>query len=252
MFLKGPEIKRPHSRLYFICDKCGEEFKRLYKVHKRIMKNKLYDKDYCYKCWNPIFQNDVIYKKKMSVSLLKMRKNNPNLSKSISATSKCRKINQGDKNAMKRIEVRQKASNSRKKMLQDPKIREEISRKTRLAWKNGKFDGVKVGRCKWYTYKANNGNSYKAQGTWELAFLKWLDKNGMSFKAHRDRIQYCFNGINKSYYPDFWVEDWQCYVEIKCKHFFNREKFDAIMHSNIGLEVKILFKQDLIDMGVIL
>ena len=112
--------------------------------------------------------------------------------------------------------------------------------------------GVRTGRCKWYKYKHSNGNTYKVQGTWELAFIKWLDKNNILFKCHRGRISYFFNGIERSYYPDFWIDDWNCYIDVKCDYFYNEEKTKAIEECNPNIQFKTLFSENLKELGIIL
>jgi hypothetical protein len=235
-----------------ICDKCGKEYKRLNYNHQKMKKNALCDGDYCCKCWTGILNSRKEYREKMSYSLKEMRKNNPNLSVTISETSKSRGINAGNKNGMKRAESKAKVSSTRIKLFQkNPELRIQLSNQTRKAWADGKFDGVRVGQCKWFDYCSKNGTVHKVQGTWELAFIKWLDKNDFSFLCHRGRLPYNLNGQNKNYYPDFWVTEWNCYVDVKCKHFYNEEKFNAIRNCN-KCTIKVLFKEDLLKLGVLL
>ena len=159
--------------------------------------------------------------------------------------------NKGDKNAAKRPEVRKKMSESRiRNVTSDPEYRKLTAEKVSKAWKDGKFDGVRVGQCKWHKYAHSNGDEYKVQGTWELAFIKWLDDNNLEFTCHKGRIPYVLDEKNKNYYPDFWVAKFDAYIDIKCKHFYDKNKFDAIRECNPDIEVKILFKKDLLDLGV--
>lgn len=65
-----------------------------------------------------------------------------------------------------------------------------IAEKTRIAWAEGKFDGVKVGRCKWYKYVKRDSSQIKVQGTWELAFVKWADEQGLKFDTHQGKLSY--------------------------------------------------------------
>jgi len=138
----------------------------------------------------------------------------------------------------------------KEKMSKDPELRKLYSAKTRKAWADGKFDGVRVGQCKWYEYKHSDGKAYKVQGTWELAFIEWLDKNDLDFKCHRGRIPYTLNGQNKNYYPDFWINEWNAYADVKCEYFYDREKFKEIKKSNKKINIKILLKKDLLKLGV--
>ena len=190
------------------------------------------------------------YRNKVLIGVQKAYDNDPNIGIRRSITMKKNKRNVGGKNGMKRIEARKKVSEFKKELLKDPNERRKLALQSSKAWKNGKFEGVKVGRCKWYSYKHSNGNLYKVQGTWELSFIKWLDEQDLSFKCHKGRISYILGGLKRSYYPDFWIDAWNCFVDVKCKYRFNKEKHEAIINSNPNLELKLLFKEDLKQLGV--
>lgn len=57
-----------------------------------------------------------------------------------------------------------------------------------------------------------------------------------------------------SYYPDFFIHEWNCYVDIKNNYHYElqKEKFESIMISNPNLKLKILLKEDLLKLGVVL
>lgn len=251
MVLKHLDKKNnTNTVVLFKCDKCSIEYERINKNYFRMKKNPLYDQDYCRKCWTGVVNNSPEYKKTMSKAIRKMYIEHPEIRDKISKTSKERKVNCGDKNGMKQLHVRKKVSAARKRMFQDPKIRQHYAQKTREAWARGDFEGVRVGQCKWHDYLHRDGEIYKVQGTWELAFIKWIDKNELQFKCHKGRIPYTLDGVNKNYYPDFWINEWNSYAEVKCKHFYVEDKFNAIRESNPGLGLKILFRDDLIKLGV--
>ena len=52
--------------------------------------------------------------------------------------------------------------------------------------------------------------------------------------------------------PDFFIEEWDCYVDIKSDYFWElqKDKFDCIFKSNPNLKLKILKKDDLVNLGV--
>lgn len=135
-------------------------------------------------------------------------------------------------------------------MLSDPEVRRTIAEKNKRAWEDGKFDGVAVGRCKWHKYVSSEGNVYKVQGTWELAFIQWLDDRKMKFQCHKGRLPYERDGQNKNYYPDFWIDDWQCYADVKADHFYDAAKMEAIQKCNPNINIRVLKKQDLLGLGV--
>lgn len=113
-----------------------------------------------------------------------------------------------------------------------------------------KFSG---GRCKWHSYTKFDGTTIKLQGTWELAFAKWADQQGITYTAHRGRIAYVDDrGDERSYYPDFWVEDWQEYIEIKNRYHMSLQerKFELIRASNPNMPLRILMREELKKLGV--
>jgi hypothetical protein len=160
-------------------------------------------------------------------------------------------INSGDSNPMKRPEVRLKMSRSRSEMLKDESVRNKISDTTKKAWADGKFDGVRVGQCKWHEHIKPDGTKIKVQGTWELAFVRWADQKGLKYLCHRGRIPYTIDGKEHSYYPDFYVEEWQQWVDIKNKYHYSIqiEKFNCLRDK--GINVKILLEDELKKMGVL-
>lgn len=183
---------------------------------------------------------------------LRTSQTHPEWAKKISEANKG-KINIGDSNAMKRMDVRQKMSATRKTLLANPDERRKISESVRKAWRDGKFDGVRVGQCQWFTHTKPDGSVIKLQGTWELVFAKWMDENMIQYSTHKGRIPYLDkNGDKRSYYPDFFVDTWQSWVDVKNDYHFSlqEEKFQQIRKSNPNIQLLILRKVDLETLGV--
>ena len=161
----------------------------------------------------------------------------------------------GDKNPMKNPEVAIKMGKTRSKRFQtDENFRKNTSELTRNAWKEGKYDGIKVGKCKWYDFVKKDGTICKVQGTWELAYIKWLENNNIPFMSHKGRIPYLDNQGNKrSYYPDFYLPNTKEYVDVKSDYHFNinKEKWELIRLSNPDINITILFKKDLQNLGIL-
>lgn len=70
------------------------------------------------------------------------------------------------------------------------------------------------GRCKWYNY-----NGQKLQGTYELNFAKKLDEyniNWLKIKTNSMTLNWVDdNNKNHKYTPDFYLKDYDLYIEIK-------------------------------------
>lgn len=236
--------KNTKTRVIFICDKCSKEDSRNMKKHFELLeKNPDFSMDYCKKCWSSIRQKTPLAKKRMSKAIKKMIKNDPEW-KIKNSKSKKGKINLGENNGMKSEEGRKKLSETRSKMMANG-YNKEVSKQMKKAWADGKFDGVRVGQCKWYTYNHSNGKKYKVQGKWELYFIEWLDKNCLEFTCHRGRIPYTLNENQHSYLPDFFVNDWNCYVDIKNDYHYSlqKDKFDSLKKD--GHVIKIILKEEL-------
>jgi hypothetical protein len=229
------------------CDSCNIEFNRKYKTRIKHLKDKTINGDFCAGC----IQKLPGAREKMSMAMKTMVANDPDWCKR-NSKSKIGKINIGNKNGMKQKEAREKVSNTRKEMFKNPDQRAKVARLTAEAWATGKYDGVKVGRCKWYNYEKKDGTIAKCQGTWELAYAKWLDENNIGFVSHRGRIKYSAQGVEKSYYPDFYLVESDEYIDIKNQYHFslNSEKFDLIRCQNPKIKIKILFRKQLEEMGV--
>jgi hypothetical protein len=105
-------------------------------------------------------------------------------------------------------------------------------------------------KAKWVNYLAKDGSVHRVQGTWEFTFAQWLDRRGFQIDAHSKRIDYKMNGISHFYYPDFWVEEWCAFVDIKASFFHNKEKFAAIRNSNPYKRIVVLLKRHLYQIGV--
>lgn len=90
----------------------------------------------------------------------------------------------------------------------------------------------KRGFVKIYTY-----NGIKLQGTYELKFAIWCDKNSIKWQRNRQGFEYFYlNKIHK-YFPDFYLPELDEYVEVKgykvIKDLFKWKQFPADKKLNI-------------------
>ena len=65
------------------------------------------------------------------------------------------------------------------------------------------------GRTKQIVY-----NGIKFQGSWELEFYKWCEKNSVECKRNEKGFPYEWNG-KRTYYPDFYLSEHDAFVEVK-------------------------------------
>lgn len=244
---KGQRTKRTLFECQ--CDLCTIDFKINFGSYKRRLKNRAYDgRDLCMKCWKSNVHNHPEYKANMSKSIQALLVRDPEW-KVRNSQSKLGKINLGEKNGMKNSEVSKRMGKTRsERFARDPKFKELVAKYTREAWAAGKYDGVKVGRCKWFDYTKKNGETIKCQGTWELAYAKHLDEQGIEFEAHVGRIPYRDEeGVERSYYPDFRLIATDEYVDVKCDYVesLQPQKLDCVMKSNPKLKLRIVRKNEI-------
>lgn len=72
------------------------------------------------------------------------------------------------------------------------------------------------GRCKKYLHSSPIAGDVKLDGTWEVKVAEHLDKLGVVWKRNRERFSYIRpDGKSATYQPDFYVEDWCTYLEVK-------------------------------------
>jgi hypothetical protein len=127
------------------------------------------------------------------------------------------------------------------------KISEKIKERYNNGWE------VKCGRCKKLEYHSEIAGDIKVDGGWELATAKYLDSIGVKWLRNKKRFKY-WNSIKQkesTYCPDFFVKDWNKYIEvkgyktdlddIKWKQFKNNlEIWDRSKLKSLGIKAKWL------------
>ena len=66
------------------------------------------------------------------------------------------------------------------------------------------------GRVKTYEF-----NGMKFKGTWELKLANALSKNGIKYTNKITPIEYTWENSTRLYFPDFYLEDYDLYIEVK-------------------------------------
>ena len=56
---------------------------------------------------------------------------------------------------------------------------------------------------------------FKLKGSWELETAKWLDRNNIKWTNEIKGFEYDWEGSVHLYYPDFYLNDLNLYVEVK-------------------------------------
>lgn len=58
-------------------------------------------------------------------------------------------------------------------------------------------------------------NGIKLKGTWEVETAKWLDAQNISWTNAITGFDYEWNNATHLYYPDFYLPEFNCYIEVK-------------------------------------
>ena len=73
-----------------------------------------------------------------------------------------------------------------------------------------------------YSYKNFCGRSKKSyykdelmHSSWELLVAKWLDELGIKWTKKVDPFSYFWNGSNRKFFPDFYLEELNLFIEVK-------------------------------------
>jgi hypothetical protein len=132
-------------------------------------------------------------------------------------------------------ETKQKISERSSKYRHSEESKRKISEK--LSVNN------KGGRCKWYEVSGQ-----KVQGTWERDVAIKLDEINVKWiklKTNRDTLQYELDGKQKSYTPDFYLEEYDVFLEIKGFWWGNdKNKMKAVMEQHPQKRIIIVEKQE--------
>lgn len=112
------------------------------------------------------------------------------------------------------LEQRQKASIKTKEYYSNPENRKKhskIMKKAVLEHPESYSDKNIVGRSKHFTIDGVRFNS-----TWEYEVAKFLDKNNIKWiRSNIKPISYFWNDDWHLYFPDFLIEEYNCYIEVK-------------------------------------
>lgn len=110
-------------------------------------------------------------------------------------------------------ETKKKLSESRKNKLLSEEHKKRISEGMHKAVSKypESYSSCNInGRVKIYEY-----NGVKLNGKWELEFAKYLDENKIVWERPKVGIEYIWNNNIHLYFPDFYLPEFDIYVEVK-------------------------------------
>jgi len=222
----------------FLCEKCNKSFKTKggFKIHKRFCKGIIIN-HICPKCNNYIPNSIEKHIKscgnKVSTGRTKgwskgLTKENSLELKKVSDTLKLRFSNPD--NIYKHTEKTKKL------------LSEILYKRYENGWE------VRCGRCKKLDYHSDIAGDVKLDGGWELSVAKYLDSLNIKWTRNKRRFKY-WNSIKNcesTYCPDFYVEDWNKYIEVKGY----KTDLDEIKWKQFTEELEIWDKNKLKELGI--
>jgi len=100
----------------------------------------------------------------------------------------------------------------------------------------------KGGRAKWYTVAGQ-----RVQGTWERNVALKFEELGIRWKklkTNRDILKYSMDGKLRSYTPDFYLEEFNIYLEVKGFWWGrDREKMNIVLKTHKDKKIVIIEKE---------
>lgn len=116
-------------------------------------------------------------------------------------------------------------------------------------------------KTKWHdVFNPALGSNIKVQGTWELAFAEWLNRNQITWMRPRNTFSWKGDGesIEHRYHPDFYLPETDEYVEIKgymwkddARGLDDALKLERVIAQNPQLTLTILMKSQLTTLGIL-
>jgi len=109
------------------------------------------------------------------------------------------------------------------------------TQKQKEYWSKRMSSNNQGGKSKWFEV-----SGYKVQGTWERDFALKLNDYNISWKRCSP-IVYCSSGKEKRYTPDFYLINFDKFIEIKGYWWGNdKEKMNHILNSNPHLISRLI------------
>lgn len=110
-----------------------------------------------------------------------------------------------------------KLRGTRKTPTMTPEMREKVSKGMRKAVLEGRQRtprpygtyGTTIRHTSWL------GNEEVLHGGWELKVAKYMDEHKIHYCKSKEHFTYVFEGQNHEYFPDFYLKDYDLFIEVK-------------------------------------
>ena len=108
-------------------------------------------------------------------------------------------------------ETRKRISDAAKGRVHTKEQKEHLSKKMKDVAKDN--PNYSFSKNKYFKKEIING--FRMDSSWESIFANYLNQNNIKWIKSKKSFKYIFENEEHSYYPDFYLEDFDLYVEIK-------------------------------------
>ena len=127
-------------------------------------------------------------------------------------------------------EYREHISEERSSRFQNKEYAERNSENLKRIWKNPEYiEKMKKRQCCMKDY----GNGFRFRSSYEYRLAKMLKEAGVDYQYEPFHVDYNFDGLERRYFPDFYIEKYNLVIEVKPRKFtsekVNLAKRDSVM-----------------------
>lgn len=120
-------------------------------------------------------------------------------------------------------EVKRKRSDNMKRLWSDPGFARKV------------FDS----QSRWIKYECVDGSILYLKSTYEETACSFLDTLHIKYLYERRVFKYCLDGCTSSYFPDFYLPEYELFLEVKPEKLQNTEiaiaKFNSVLDSGYNI-----------------
>ena len=127
-------------------------------------------------------------------------------------------------------EYREHISEERSSRFQNKEYAERNSENLKRSWKNPEYiEKMKKRQCCMKDY----GNGFRFRSSYEYRLARMLKEAGVNYQYEPFYVDYSFKGLERRYFPDFYLEKYNLVIEVKPRKFISEEvnlaKRDSIL-----------------------
>jgi hypothetical protein len=153
-------------------------------------------------------------------------------------------------NNLIKYNIKRRTKSEARKGKLNPRFGNSHSEETRIkmseAFKNGRKIGYNTYWGKGAYYETTNQGRVWMRSGWEVKVANYLTSLGFSWYYEPEWLDI---GANKHYLPDFFVEEWNCYIEVKGR--YRQVDLDKFELAKIKYNILFWDSKELLKLGII-